>query len=426
MLDPRWIIENENVLREKLRLRNYSESYVDQILESDVARRALMKEIETLRAKRNSLSKEVGEKKRKKEDASSLMEEAQKVNDRIAAIEGSLEDSQKKVTELLYSIPNALDDSVPPGKDEKENKKIREWGEPKKFSFTPKDHHELGVNAGIIDFDRATRMASTRFSALIGKGARLERALINFMLDLHSTKHGYKEMIPPFLVNSNALIGTGQLPKFREDLFKIDGLDLYLIPTAEVPVTNFYREEILEESALPIKFAAYTPCFRSEAGSYGKDTRGLIRQHQFDKVELVIVCRPEESWDLHEALTAHAEEVLKQLGLPYRTMLLCAGDTGFNSAKTYDIEVWLPGQSAYREISSCSNYLDYQARREGMRFREKGGKPQLAHTINGSALAVGRTLLAILENYQQEDGSILIPDVLQKYTGFDRIEASGK
>jgi len=281
----------------------------------------------------------------------------------------------------------------------------------------------LGVSLGIIDFDRATRLASTRFAALLGKGAKLERALTQFMLDLHTEEHGYTEILPPFLANTKSLIGTSQLPKFKEDIFKIEGFDLFLIPTAEVPVTNFYREEILDESMLPKYFTAYTPCFRSEAGSYGRDTRGLIRQHQFEKVELVIFSHPEKSWEMHEALTLHAEEVLKRLELPYRTALLCSGDTGFGAAKTHDLEVWLPGQNAYREISSCSNFLDFQARRAGIRFRPPAkGKPQYVHTLNGSGLAVGRTLVAILENYQQKDGSVIIPKALQKYTGFDRID----
>jgi seryl-tRNA synthetase len=334
---------------------------------------------------------------------------------------------QAAIDSDLLQIPNAFDDSVPIGSDEKGNKEVLRHGEPKKFNFTPQDHHDLGLKLGILDFDRAARLASTRFTTILGKGARLERALTQFMLDLHTTKHGYTEMAPPFMANTKSFIGTTQLPKFKEDQFKIENFDLYLIPTSEVSVTNFYREEILDESRLPIRFTAYSPCFRAEAGSYGRDTRGLIRQHQFEKVELVVFCHPEKSFEMHEMLTGHAEEVLKKLELPYRKMLLCSGDMGFGSAKTYDLEVWLPAQNTYREISSCSNFLDFQARRMGTRFKGKdGGKPRFVHTLNGSALAVGRTLVAILENYQQEDGSVLIPEVLQKYTGFDRIEASGK
>jgi seryl-tRNA synthetase len=322
--------------------------------------------------------------------------------------------------------PNAFDDSVPLGNDEKGNKEIAKHGEPRSFAFKVKDHHDLGVDLGVLDFDRATRLASTRFTTVLGKGARLNRALSQFMLDLHAGSHGYQEMVPPFLANTKSFVGTGQLPKFKEDQFKIEGTDLYLIPTSEVSVTNFFQGEILDEAKLPYKFTAYSPCFRAEAGSYGRDTRGLIRQHQFEKVELVIVCHPEMSMALHEQLTAHAEEVLRQLELPYRKMLLCSGDMGFGSLKTYDLEVWLPAQGTYREISSCSNFGDFQARRMGTRFKGKEGKPRFVHTLNGSGLAVGRTLVAILENYQQEDGSILVPKVLQKYTGFDRIETPAR
>jgi len=425
MLDLRWIVENEPTLKEKLKIRNnFPTEIVDKIIQQDTLRRDYLKKTEELRSRRNQIAKDIGNKKRTGEDSSSLMEESQKLNTELVKIEAELNVLQSNVDEMLLLIPNILDNSVPHGKGAEENQEVRRVGEPRKFSFPVLDHHDLGIKLGVLDFDRATRLASTRFTALIGKAAKLERALINFMLDLHTEKHAYTEMLPPFMANSKALTGTSQLPKFKEDLFKIENFDLFLIPTAEVPVTNYHREEILEESKLPIMFTAYTPCFRSEAGSYGRDTKGLIRQHQFDKVELVIFSTPEKSGELHEALVSHAEEVLKQLELPFRTMLLCSGDTGFGSAKTYDLEVWLPAQNAYREISSCSNFLDFQARRANIRCKSKdGGKPRYVHTLNGSGLAVGRTLVAIFENYQQEDGSILIPKVLQKYTGFDRIEA---
>ena len=425
MLDPRWIIENETKIREKLKARNnFSTEALDRIVASDGHRRALIQKVESARAKKNQISKDIPTKKKAGEDIASLMEESTRIGKEMEACDKELQDLQAKINDDLLHIPNVFDDSVPMGSDANGNKEIHRKGEPKKFSFTPKDHHDIGVGLGIIDFDRATRLASTRFAALIGKGAKLERALTQFMLDLHTEEHGYTEMLPPFMANTKSFYGTGQLPKFKEDQFKVENFDLYLIPTAEVPVTNFYREEILSEDKLPYMFTAYTPCFRSEAGSYGRDTRGLIRQHQFDKVELVILCHPDKSWEMHEKLTAHAEEVLHRLELPYRRMLLCSGDMSINSAKTYDLEVWLPAQNTYREISSCSNFLDYQARRMDTRFKGKdGGKPRFVHTLNGSGLAVGRTLVAILENYQQADGSVLIPKALQRYTGFDRIEA---
>jgi seryl-tRNA synthetase len=425
MLDLRWIIENEAVVRQKLAGRNnFPTEGLERILRADQTRRDLIQKVEAARARKNQISKDIPMKKKAGEDVAPLMAESTKISQEMEASEKALQELQAVMDADLLTIPNCFDDSVPIGSDEKGNKEVHKKGEPRKFSFPVKDHHDLGVQLGILDFDRATRMASTRFSALLGKGAKLERALIQFMLDLHTEKHGYTEMVPPFLCNSKAMVGTTQLPKFREDLFKIEGFDLFLIPTAEVPVTNFYREEILDESKLPQFFTAYTPCFRSEAGSYGRDTRGLIRQHQFDKVELVIFSHPDHSFELHEKLTAHAETVLELLELPYRRMLLCSGDMGFGSAKTYDLEVWLPAQNTYREISSCSNFVDFQARRAGIKFRGKdGGKPRFAHTLNGSGLAVGRTLVAILENYQQEDGSVLIPKALQKYTGFERITA---
>jgi seryl-tRNA synthetase len=424
MLDLRWIVENEAVVRAKLKARNdFPTDSLDRILASDQRRRELIQKVEAGRARKNAISKEIPVKKKAGEDIAPLMAESTKIGQEMEASDKELVELQAAMDSDLLQLPNAFDDSVPVGGGADDNKEIHRRGEPRKFPFTPQDHHDLGVKLGILDFDRATRLASTRFSALLGKGAKLERALIQFMLDLHTEQHGYTEILPPFMANSKAMTGTTQLPKFREDLFKLEGFDLFLIPTAEVPVTNFYREEILAEEKLPIQFTAYTPCFRSEAGSYGRDTRGLIRQHQFDKVELVILAHPDKSMELHERLTANAEKVLDLLELPYRRMLLCSGDMGFGSLKTYDLEVWLPAQNTYREISSCSNFGDFQARRMATRFKGKdGGKPRFVHTLNGSGLAVGRTLVAILENYQQEDGSVLIPNALQKYTGFDRIE----
>lgn len=428
MLDLRWILENEALLRKKLAARNnFPTEALDRILASDGRRRELIQKVESARARKNAISKEIPSIKKAGGDIAGLMQESTKIGQEMEGWDKELLDLQANMDSDLLQLPNAFDDSVPLGSDEKGNKEIHRKGEPRKFTFPVLDHHDLGLKLGILDFDRATRLASTRFTTVLGKGARLNRALTQFMLDTHSAKHGYKEMVPPFLANTKSFIGTTQLPKFRDDQFKIENSDLYLIPTAEVSVTNFYREEILDEAALPYKFTAYSPCFRAEAGSYGRDTRGLIRQHQFEKVELVIFCHPDKSAELHEQLTACAEEILNQLELPYRRMLLCSGDMGFGSLKTYDLEVWLPGQNAYREISSCSNFGDFQARRMGTRFKGKdGAKPRFVHTLNGSALAVGRTLVAILENYQQEDGSVLVPKVLQKYTGFDRIEAGDR
>lgn len=428
MLDLRWIIENEATLRKKLQARNnFPTDALERILASDGKRRALIQKVEAARARKNQISKDIPQKKKAGEDIAPLMAESTKIGQDMEANEKEMNELQTQMDGDLLQLPNAFDDSVPLGGDEKGNKEVFRHGEPKKFSFTPLDHHDLGLKLGILDFDRAARLASTRFTTILGKGARLERSIAQFMLDLHAEKHGYTEMVPPFLANTKSFIGTGQLPKFKDDQFKIENTDLYLIPTSEVSVTNFYREEILEEEKLPLRFTAYSPCFRAEAGSYGRDTRGLIRQHQFEKVELVIFCQPEQSNEMHEMLTGHAEEVLKQLELPYRKMLLCSGDMGFGSQKTYDLEVWLPAQNTYREISSCSNFGDFQARRMGTRCKSKGGgKPRYLHTLNGSGLAVGRTLVAILENYQQEDGSVLIPKALQKYTGFDRIEAAKK
>jgi seryl-tRNA synthetase len=340
------------------------------------------------------------------------------VGERIAALESELESVQSELQRAVERLPNLPHASVPTGVGEDDNVVVRTWGQPRTFSFPPQAHWDLGPALGILDFERAARMAGARFALLLGDGARLERALIQFMLDLHGREHGYLEVEPPFLVNAKALFGTGQLPKFEEDLFKVQPGDYYLIPTAEVPVTNIHAEEILEAAELPRAYCAYTPCFRSEAGSYGKDVRGLIRQHQFDKVELVRFASPDTSWDELEVLTRHAEEVLRRLVLPYRVVELCTADLGNAAAKTYDLEVWLPGQGKYREISSCSNFTDYQARRAGIRWRRApGGKPEPLHTLNGSGLAVGRTLVAVLENYQQEDGTVVVPDALRTYLG---------
>lgn len=423
MLDLRWIIENEALLRKKLAARNnFPTDALDRLVASDSRRRELIQKVESARARKNAISKEIPAVKKAGGDIAALMAESTRIGDEMAGFDKELVDLQAAMDLDQLTLPNAFDDSVPLGSDEKGNKEVLKWGEPRKFDFPVKDHHDLGVALGVLDFDRATRLATTRFTTILGKAARLNRALREFMLDLHSGTHGYVEMVPPFMANTKSFVGTGQLPKFKEDQFKVENTDLYLIPTSEVSVTNFYREEILDETQLPLRFTAYSPCFRAEAGSYGRDTRGLIRQHQFEKVELVIFSHPDKSMEMHEMLTSHAEEVLRQLELPYRKMLLCSGDMGFGSLKTYDLEVWLPAQNTYREISSCSNFGDFQARRMGCRFKGKdGGKPRFVHTLNGSGLAIGRTLVAILENYQQADGSILVPKVLQKYTGFEKI-----
>ena len=375
--------------------------------------------LEQLKFERNAVSKEVGKRKANKENADDLLAGMKEVSTKIKNLEKEVTEIDQELKELLMTIPNLPSESSPLGLTEESNLEIRTYGEIPEFNFEVKDHVDLGADLGILDFDRAAKLTGSRFSVLSGDGAKLERALINFMLNLHTEKHGYKEVVPPFMVNSNSLRGTGQLPKFEEDLFKLKDTDYYLIPTAEVPLTNLYAGEILKEDELTIKVTAYTPCFRSEAGSYGKDTRGLIRQHQFDKVELVKFCKPENSYNELEDLLSNAEEILKQLKLPYRVVDLATGDLGFSAAKTYDIEVWLPSQNCYREISSCSNFEDFQARRAGIRFKgtEKKAKPQLVHTINGSGLAVGRTWVAIIENYQQEDGTVEIPEVLRPYMG---------
>jgi seryl-tRNA synthetase len=394
-------------------------------VELDIERRKVIGESNRLNELRNSASKEIGAlmQQGKKDEAEAKKTEVANVKEQQAALDAKRDEAENAMFELLGGLPNIPDESVPVGADENANLEVRRWGTPREFDFAPKDHVDIGESLGILDLERATKIAGSRFAILNGAGARLERALVNFMLDVHTREHGYTETLPPFLVNRKALFGTNQLPKFEEDLFHIkDERGFALIPTAEVPVTNYHAEEILEAKDLPKYYTAYSPCFRSEAGSYGRDTRGLIRQHQFEKVELVKLCLPENSEEEHEKLTANAERILQLLGLPYRTVVLSTGDMGFGAKKTYDIEVWLPSQQTYREISSCSNCGDFQARRMDTRFRRAGGaKPEFVHTLNGSGLAVGRTWIAILENYQQEDGSVLIPEVLQQFTGFDKI-----
>lgn len=409
---------------------------LEQLRRLDEERRKLRTETESLRAKRRSLSEEVGKAKRELQAAlkaekptaaleaqiNNLKTEAQKLGDTIAAQEDKLKAAESKIKELLLNIPNIPHSSVPIGKDASENKVIRSWGELKAFKFKPRPHWEIATALKIIDFERAAKIARTRFSLYLGAGAMLERAVLNFMLDTHIREHGYTEVFPPILVNSETMTGTGQLPKFAEDLFKCQDDDLWLIPTAEVPVTNIHRDELLAEKDLPIKYAAYTPCFRREAGAYGRETRGLIRQHQFNKVELVKFAHPSNSYEELETLTADAERILQKLNLPYRVVVLCTGDLGFSAAKTYDLEVWLPSLNDYKEISSCSNFADFQARRANIKFKPAKGKPEFVHTLNGSGLAIGRTVAAILENYQEEDGSIVVPEALYPYLPFKKIK----
>ena len=429
MLDPALLRERLDDVRTRLGTRSKDHNAdIDRLVKADIARRAIIPELETNRRARKLVGEQVARARKAGENGAALdelMQIGQEHGAVIKALEARLGTVEAERDSCARTLPNLPHASVPIGSSEADNVEVRRHGEPTRFDFKPQPHWELGTALGIIDFERAVRMAASRFAVLTGAGARLARALINFMLDLHTGEHAYTEVEPPFLANAAALTGTGNLPKFEHDLFKVAGdWDLYLIPTAEVPLCNLHREEIVDGRLLPARYVAYTPCFRSEAGSYGKDVRGLIRQHQFDKVELVAFATPETSWDVHEELTLHAEEVLKRLGLPYRTVLLCTGDMGFASAKTYDLEVWLPGHDAYREISSCSNTEAFQARRAGIRFRRDGkGKPEHLHTLNGSGVAVGRALVAILENYQQRDGSVVIPAVLRPYMrGIEVIE----
>lgn len=417
MLDIRFIRDNRDTVEGMLKHRGY-DSDLQSILTLDQERREAIQEVESLKHERKVVSDQIAQMKKKGEDASPIISRMRQVSKRIKELDGKLGEAEEEIQRMLLLIPNVPHESVPVGKDENDNPVVKRWGEIDQFPFTPKPHWELGENLGILDFERAAKMTGARFTLYWGLGAQLERALINFMLDLHTTKHGYVEVLPPFVVNSSAMMGTGQLPKFKEDLFKLEDWDYYLVPTAEVPVTNIFMNEILEEEDLPLYYTAYTPCFRSEAGSYGKDTRGLIRQHQFNKVEMVKFTTPEQSYNELESLLLDAEEVLQKLELPYRVVTLCTGDLGFSAAKTYDIEVWIPGQQAFREISSCSNFGDFQARRANIRYRPKGKKKiAYLYTLNGSGLAVGRTLVAILENWQQEDGSVVIPPALRAYMG---------
>jgi len=425
MLDLKFLRDNLEEVEKRLKTRG-GDTDLSGFKELDAKRRKLFSESETLKARRNAVSEEIGRLKREKKDASSLVAEMQDEGAKLKELEVAAAAVEGEMNSFLLGVPNVPHSSVPVGRDSNDNPVVRKWGEPKSFSFSPKEHTDLGEALGILDFERAGKISGARFSLLVGQGALLERALINFMLDVHTTEHGYTEVMPPFMVKDTALMGTGQLPKFKEELFKIEGRDSYLIPTAEVPVTNIHNDEIIEEERLPVCYTAFTPCFRSEAGSYGKDVKGLIRQHQFNKVEMVKFSSPETSYDELEKLTDNAEEILRRLGLPYQVVLLCTGDMGFSSAKTYDIEVWLPGQGKYREISSCSNFEDFQARRAAIRVRQKGGKPRYLHTLNGSGLAVGRTLVAILENYQQEDGSVVVPEALRTYMrGLEKITKLG-
>ena len=423
MLDPALLREHLDEVRARLETRGGGlTDALDVLARLDRDRRAILPLLETARRARKDVGEQIAKAKRAgkpADDLDHLIRASQEHGALIKAQAAKLEAVEAERDALALTLPNLPHEGVPVGRSAADNPEVRRHGDPASFDFEPQSHWDLGPALGILDFERAAKIARARFAVLIGAGARLSRALINFMLDLHTSEHGYTEVEPPFLANADALTGTGNLPKFEKELFKVTGeWDLYLIPTAEVPLCNLHRDEILDGRALPARYVAYTPCFRSEAGSHGKDVRGLIRQHQFDKVELVAYATPEQSWDIHEELTWHAEEVLKRLGLPYRTVTLCTGDMGFASAKTYDIEVWLPGQSAYREISSCSNTEAFQARRAGIRFRRDGkGKPEYVHTLNGSGVAVGRALIAVLENYQQRDGSVVIPEALRPYMG---------
>ncbi|MFP6808652.1 MAG: serine--tRNA ligase [Pseudomonadales bacterium] len=425
MLDPKLIRNDLDAIAKRLRVKGF-ELDVSAISSLEAKRKETQVKSEALQAERNTSSKSIGQAKERGEDIQPLLAQVSSLGDQLDAEKSRLEGLQEALNEILWAIPNIPDDSVPAGASEDDNVEIRTWGDPTEFQFEPKDHVDLTESNKLMDFKAGVKIAGSRFVALHGDLARMHRALIQFMLDVHTQEHGYEEVYVPYMVNRQSLLGTGQLPKFEEDLFKVnDERDLYLIPTAEVPVTNLVRDEIVPGEAMPLKFVCHSPCFRSEAGSYGRDTRGMIRQHQFEKIELVQMVRPEDSTQAHEALTLHAEAILQKLGLPYRVVNLCGGDLGFAAARTYDLEVWLPGQNQYREISSCSNFRDFQARRLQARWRNsETGKPELLHTLNGSALAVGRTLVAILENYQQADGSVTVPQSLQPYMGgVTRIEA---
>lgn len=417
MLDIKFVREHLEEVKTMLKNRN-NDLDISDFTNLEQERRRLLNETEELKAKRNSVSKEVSVLKKEGKDASAIIAEMREVGDKISALDAKVKEVEKKLRDLLLHIPNMPKADVPIGKDENDNPEVRRVGEPREFTFEPKEHWDIGADLDILDADRAAKVTGARFTFYKGMGARLERACINFMMDLHANKHGYTEMLAPYIVNEDSMIGTGQLPKFAEDMFKLEGLPYYLVPTAEVPTTNYHREEILDGDKLPEYYSAYTACFRAEAGSAGRDTRGLIRQHQFNKVELIKFVKPETSWDELESMVDAAEDVLRILELPYRVIQLCTGDMSFTSAKTYDIEVWFPAQKRYREISSCSNCLDYQARRANIKYRPAPkAKPEFVHTLNGSGLAVGRTVAAILENYQQEDGSVKVPTALIPYMG---------
>ena len=417
MLEIKFVRQNLEVVQESLRKRGQNDD-LGEFLDHDANRRAILLEVETLKHRRNEVSERIAQMRRNKEDASDLIAEMKAVSEKIKSLDEELSNHEQGLRSILMGLPNLPHPSVPVGEDAQDNVIVRKVGEPPLFDFQPLPHWEIGEKLGILDFERAAKIAGARFALYIGYGARLERALINFMLDVQTKEHGYLEVLPPFMANRTSTTATGQLPKFEEDLFKLSGWDYFLIPTAEVPVTNIHQGEILDDDLLPIYYTAYTPCYRSEAGSYGKDTRGLIRQHQFNKVEMVKLSDPETSYDELESLLANAESILKKLDIPYQVVELCTGDLGFSAAKTYDIEVWMPAQNVYREISSCSNFEDFQARRANLRFKCKGQKgTRLVHTLNGSGLAVGRTVAAILENFQQVDGSVIIPELLRPYMG---------
>lgn len=422
MLDIKFVKDNPEKAKQILQNRG-STLNLEEFLSLEKKRRELLKEVESLKHKRNRVTDEISKLKKNKQNADDMINEMRAVGDKIVAIDTQLKSIEAELHNIMLKIPNIPDESVPVGKDEHDNQEIRRWGTPRQFACKPLPHWEIGEKLGILDFERGGKVTGARFTFSRGLGAHLERALINFMLNLHTEQHNYMEILPPFVVNEASMTGTGQLPKFAEDMFKLEGLNYYLIPTSEVPLCSIHRQEILDAMNLPIYYTAYSPCFRAEAGAAGRDTRGLIRQHQFNKVELVKFTLPEESYNELEKMTNDAEQVLQLLGLPYRTMLLCTGDMGFSSAKTYDLEVWLPSSNTYREISSCSNITDFQARRADIRFRRTSkGKPEFVHTLNGSGLAVGRTVAAILENYQQEDGTVIVPNVLRPYLGLDIIK----
>lgn len=421
MLDLKYIKTNLDSVKKGMEKRKANIDFSD-LLENEERRRALLLNIEELRYQRNTVSDDIAQMKKSGEDAQPSIDKMRAVSETIKTLDKQLSSVEQTIQDFLIALPNLPHIDVPEGKDESQNRLEKTIGTPRIFDFKIKDHADIGEDLGILDLARAAKITGSRFPLYFGSGARLERALINFMLDIHTTEHGYKETLPPFIVNKTTMTGTGQLPKFEEDLFKLEGMDYYLIPTSEVPVTNIHAGEILEEATLPLKFAAYTPCFRSEAGSYGRDTKGLIRQHQFNKVEMVKLTTPETSFEELESLLANAENILARLELPYQVVTLCTGDLGFSATKTYDLEVWMPGQDKYREISSCSNCTDFQARRANIRFKRPGQKrPEFCHTLNGSGLAVGRTFAAILENYQQADGSVTIPDVLVPYMGGQKV-----